>query len=297
MTDPDLRSIRYATVVAEHLSFRRAANALGIRQSAISRRVRRLEDTIGVSFFERHSGGLLLTNAGRTFIRDARRILSCLDRIIERANREGRAEAGRLTIGFFPSLVSGRLQTALRDFRRSNPDIVLEMMEGSPVDQLEWLRARRIDAGLLAGGYEAPKLERLPLWKERIFAAVPQDHDLAATNAFAWQDLRHEQLLIRSFESGSAVYNFLLSRIGVDGRLPNVTRHVAARENILGLVGAGFGITFVPESQTAAAYPGVVFRPIAGDEALLSISAAWLAVNDNPALRRFLSVLRQARPA
>ena len=56
---------------------------------------------------------------------------------------------------------------------------------------------------------------------------------------------------------------------------------------------AGFGATIVAEPATAATYPGVVFRPIAGPDALLPIKAAWLPQNDNPVLRRFLSLLRQ----
>jgi DNA-binding transcriptional LysR family regulator len=295
MNGPDLQSLRYVVTVAEHLSFRRAAEAVGIRQSAVSRRVRKLEETIGASLFERHSGGLRLTHAGRTFIRDARYILTLLDQAIDRPDRDGRAETGLLTLGFFPSLVSGRLWDTLRQFHRHSPGILLETIEGSPVDQLEWLRARRIDAGMLAGGYEAPDLERLTLWEERIFAALPEDHELAGAEAVEWQDLRRENLLVRTFESGAIVYNFVVGRIAVGGHFPTTTLHLASRENILGLVGAGFGVTIVPETLTGVAYPGVVFRPVAGDDALLPISAAWRAANDNPALHRFLSLLRQVR--
>ncbi|MGK9235745.1 LysR family transcriptional regulator [Inquilinus limosus] len=295
MLDPDFRSLRYMITVAEYLSFRRAAEAMGIRQSAVSRQVRRLEETIGVSLFERHSGGLRLTNAGRTFVRDARCVLMLLDQAIDRADRNGKAETGLLTLGFFPSLVSGRLRDALRQFRRRSPDILVETMEGSPVDQLEWLRARRIDAGVLAGGYEARDLERLSLWEERIFIALPQDHQLTAAHTLRWQDLRRERWLVRTFESGAVVYNFLIGRIATDGYFPATSLHLTSRENVLGLVGAGYGVTIVPETLTGLAYPGVVFRPITDEGALLPISAAWLAANDNPALRRFIGLLRQIR--
>src|SRR5712691_13484546 len=65
-------SIAQAIAVAKHLSFRAAARALGIRPSAVSRRVRALEDTLGVSLFERHSTGLRVTNAGARFFQEAR---------------------------------------------------------------------------------------------------------------------------------------------------------------------------------------------------------------------------------
>jgi len=295
--DPDLQAIRYAVTVAEHLSFRRAAETLKIRQPALSRRIRRLEETIGASLFERYPRGLRLTHAGRMFVRDARYVLMLLDRALDRADHSGRAETGQLTLGFFPSLVSGRLRDVLEQFRHRSPGILVETMEGSPVDQLEWLRTRRIDAGVLAGGFEARDLERLPLWEERIFAALPQNHELATAQTLTWQDLRHEQWLVRTFESGAVVYNFLIARIAIDGHFPGTSLHLTSRENILGLVGAGYGITIVPETLTGLNYSGVVFRPIAGEGSTLPISVAWLAANDNPALRRFLSLLRQARSA
>lgn len=295
MADPDLRSIRYAVAVAEHLSFRRAAETLNIHQSAISRQIRRLEEMVGAALFERHSRGLRLTHTGRAFIRDVRYILMLLDRALDQADRGGRAETGLLTVGFFPSLVSGRLRAALQRFRQHSPGILVETLEGSPVDQLEWLRARRIDIGVLAGGYEASDLERLPLWEEQIFAALPQSHELAGTEPLNWQDLRREQWLIRTFESGAVVYNFLIGRIATDGHYPATSLHLTSRENILGLVGAGYGVTIVPETLTTQSYPGVVFRPIIGEGALLPISAAWLAANDNPALHRFIRLLRQVR--
>ncbi|MGK9166678.1 LysR family transcriptional regulator [Inquilinus limosus] len=295
MDQPDFKAIKYVVAVAEHLSFRRAADALRIRQSAVSRQVRKLEEVIGVALFERYSGGLRLTHAGRTFIRDARCILMLLDQAVGRADRNGRAEAGLLTLGFFPSLVSGPLKEALQRFRRLSPGILIETMEGSPVDQLQWLRARRIDAGVLAGGYEASDLKQLPLWEEQIFAALPQDHELAGEETLNWQDLRREHWLVRTFESGAVVYNFLIGRIAADGHIPATSLHLTSRENVLGLVGAGYGVTIVPETLVGLNFPGVVFRPITGEGALLPISAAWLGNNDNPALRRFLSLLRQVR--
>jgi DNA-binding transcriptional LysR family regulator len=92
--DPDLQAIRYAVTVAEHLSFRRAAETLKIHQPALSRRIRRLEKAIGASLFERYLRGLRLTHAGRIFIRDAHYVLMLLDRALDPADRSGRAETG-----------------------------------------------------------------------------------------------------------------------------------------------------------------------------------------------------------
>lgn len=61
----ELRQIRYFLAAAEHGSFLKAASALEIQESAISRRIRDLEDELGASLFQRHNGGVCLTLAGQ----------------------------------------------------------------------------------------------------------------------------------------------------------------------------------------------------------------------------------------
>jgi DNA-binding transcriptional LysR family regulator len=83
-------SVAQALVVAKHLSFRAAARALGIRQSAVSRHVRALEDELGVSLFERHHAGVRITNAGARFFQQARDALAQLDQASKIAAAAGR---------------------------------------------------------------------------------------------------------------------------------------------------------------------------------------------------------------
>src|SRR5947207_6682863 len=101
VTSPDLTlvSVSQALLVGEHLSFRRAASALGVRQSAVSRRVRELEDELGVSIFERHHAGVRVTNAGIRFLQEAREALLQFDHAVETAAAAGSGTVGRLSIG------------------------------------------------------------------------------------------------------------------------------------------------------------------------------------------------------
>ena len=98
-----LISIAQALLVAEHLSFRQAARVLGARQSAVSRRIRSLEDTLGVSLFERSHGGVRITAAGARFFDRARSALAQLDYAVKTAGAAGRGENGHLRIGIFSS--------------------------------------------------------------------------------------------------------------------------------------------------------------------------------------------------
>lgn len=288
----ELRQLRYFLAVAETLSFTRAAVALGVRQPTVSRHVRALEDTLGVSFFERVRDGVRLTAAGYTFLRDARRIVFEARRAADNAARAGRAEVGCLTLGFFTSLASGRLHDILAAHRRAWPEVAFTFVEGPPTDLLSGLRDRRLDLAVLAGAIDAPELALLPLWTDRIYAALPKDHALATRSAVRWETLAELPLLLRTWESGAAAYDFLIGRLAPGRRLPLASQHLAGRESLVGLVAAGFGVTLVAEPATAVSYPGVVFRSIAEADAVLPISVAWRRENDNPALQRFISFVR-----
>ena len=124
-----LQHLRYAVVSAEYGSFRRAAEALLTQQSTLSRCIRELEESIGVIVFERSSGGVCATSAGRDFLRTARSILEQMDALVTSAKSNGRGEAGRLSVGFYTSLSAGNLRATLVDFRQRCPQVALGMVE------------------------------------------------------------------------------------------------------------------------------------------------------------------------
>ena len=112
-----LQHLRYAIIAADHGSFRRAADAMLLRQSTLSRCIRQLEESVGMAVFERSSGGVRATPAGRDFLRVARSILEQLDALLATAHSTGRGEAGRLAIGFYTSLSAGNFRASLMDLR------------------------------------------------------------------------------------------------------------------------------------------------------------------------------------
>src|SRR5712672_4529631 len=127
----NLQHLRYAVVARDQGSFRRAAESLSVQQSTLSRCIRQLEHSIGMTIFERSSGGVRATEAGRDFLHLARSILEQVDSLVTRAHRAGRGEAGRLTIGFYTSLTAGNLCATLVDYARRVPELELGMIEGS----------------------------------------------------------------------------------------------------------------------------------------------------------------------
>ncbi len=120
------RDLRYFVAVAERLSFSRAAEDLPLSQSALSEAIRRLEAEIGTQLLRRNSRRVELTHAGEVLLADAREVLTHLDQAIDRAERAGRGELGRLRVGFEASR-AGELSTLARArCAREHPGVRVE---------------------------------------------------------------------------------------------------------------------------------------------------------------------------
>jgi DNA-binding transcriptional LysR family regulator len=285
-------SIEQALLVAEHLSFRQAASALGIRQSAVSRRVRSLEDMLGVSLFERYHAGVRVTAAGAQFLEQARRALYQLEYAIKTAGAAGRGANGRLSIGIFSSIAAGFVRELMRAYVRDHPDVTVQILEGAAGEHVALIRKRRLDVAFVRGVPVVPDCEVSQFWMERMFVALPHGHALCAKGEIGWELLRDEKFILRQTEPGPQIHDYVISRLADLGYYPRVQRFDVGRDTLMHLVALGLGVSFASQSATAASFPEVVFRPIAGDAELLPFSAVWSPSNDNPAFRRFLSLAR-----
>jgi len=294
----DLRSLRYSVVVADHRSFRKAALAIGTSQSAIGRRIRSLEDSIGVSIFERHSGGVRLTHAGIEFITTIRRILRDIDAAISTAGVAGLGGTGRLAVGFYASLSRGELRDTLVEYVGRYPVVMVRVVEGLRSQLIADLKNKAIDIAVVSGEIDRTIGDAMTLWSERIMVAVPEEHPVATHSRIHWKDIKGERFLLSGRDPGLEIHDFLIARFAAPGDRPTIFSQDVSRENILSMVGAGQGISLLHECGTGAMYPGVVYREIYGDDGPTRVGniAYWSNTNDNPALRRFLSLLRGRYP-
>lgn len=291
----ELRQLRYFVAIADNGSISAAARTLGVRQPTVSDHIRRLEDRVGTNLFERRPRGMTLTFAGRHLLRSARRIVEEVDLALDHAERVARVQVGVLHLGFYTSLSSGPLRDTLEAFRSSAPAVMIELYEGSPPDLLEALRDRRIELALTVLDISSQKFETQKVWDEGLVVALPERHSLASRKTLSWIDLEAAPLVVRTWDSGSVLYNFLSARIAPDGYVP-AEQHFISREALLGLVGIGAGVTVMGVSATPAWFPGVTFRPLTGPNATVPVTAVWLPEDDNPARGRFVSMIRDWRP-
>lgn len=285
-----MRQLRYFVTAADAGSFRKAAVHLGIRESAISRGIRDLEDSLGASMFHRHNSGIGLTVAGRRFLRGARLFFRQLNDAVMDVAAVGRSERGQLKIGIFSSLASGFLSELLRGYGRLHSGIRLELIEGNPAEHVAAIRKLDLDIAFVTGTGNWQDCEVDQFWQERVFAVLPAFHPLAVKHEVEWRDLSTENFIVSEGAPGPEIHDYLVQRLAELGHHPEIHTQQVGRDNLLSLVAVGRGLTVMSEAGTAAQFPGIIYRPIMNE--VLPFSAIWSAQNDNPACRRLLSLAR-----
>lgn len=284
--------LRVMLTVAEFGSFRKGSQFLGIGQSAVSRRVQKLEDMLGVSLFERRSAGARLTGAGWQFANRVRPIVRELDEAVQEALAAGSAGRGHLSIGLIASLSQGLIRELSSDFIAQHSEVDLSIIEAERGELLTLLSHRRLDVVLASGAFVGDIGDSFVLTREPIHVALPESHPLASRVRLSWNDVRDERFVVSAAETGPEIHEYLIRRLTGFGQSPIVVRHRIGREGIMNLVGLGLGVSLVADHWCGVSYPGVVFRQIGGESERIPFSLLWRPENDNPALRRFVSLAR-----
>ena len=280
----------YALLIDELGSFRKAAESLRISPSAVSRRIRALEDTLGVSLFQRRTQGAETTMAGRHVLARARIIASEIDELLRVAKTSSSGSEGRLCVGVVSSIAGGTARELLRDFLESHPTVDLQVVEGSPRDHISEVRALKMDLTFVVGCPPAPECVVEPLWSEPIRVALASDDPLASFEVIRWPQLVSERFIVSRTDPGPEIHDYVVKKLSALGVHPVVEPRPVRRDGLIALVGLGRGISLVGAAEAGVSYPGVVFRPL--EDEMLPFSAVWSERNDNPVLRRFLSLSR-----
>ena len=288
----ELQSLETLLSVAETGSFRKAACQIGVGQSAISRRVQRLEDVLGVSLFERRPSGVRLTATGRCFALQAKAVLDNLEIAIERARSGAVAATGQLRLGIIASLSRGPLRNLLTTFLAEHQDVELSITEVNRSELLIQLSHRRLDAIIAAGEPNAGNGDSLLFAYEKIFLAVSSQSAWAERSRLGWHDVLQANFIASTQEPGPEIHEYIIRRVSDLGRPAAVRRHRVDREGIMNLVGLGLGVSLVADHWRGVRYPNVTFVPIGDEHERVPFSLTWRPENDNPALRRFVSLAR-----
>ena len=241
----ELHQLRYACAVADTGSFSRAAERCQIAQPSLSQQVLKLEEELVTKLFDRLSRGVRLTEAGRAFMPHARAVLEHVD--LARASIAGNQSGirGSVTLGAIPTIAPYLIPRYTAAFTRRYPDARLRLVEETTPVLIEGLRDLSIDFALLALPLRHKDLEVQPIRREPLFAALPENHALAANDSLALEDLRGESFVM--LRDGHCFRDLSLSLCGSADVNPNIAFESGQFSSILGMVAAGIGLSLVPE--------------------------------------------------
>jgi DNA-binding transcriptional LysR family regulator len=296
----ELRHLRYFIAVAEERHITRAAERLGMQQPPLSQRIKAIERELDVQLFQRKARGVELTEAGRTFLDNARAIIAHFDHTFETTRRTARGEQGRICIGVTPTTpFHPFVPRVIRAFREAYPQIFLRLEERLGNELVEQLRNERIDAALIRTPIADPEgLVVYRLLEEPIVVALPSGHTLAPSGvtraALSLPRLARETFILYG-PPGTAFYDLTLTACRAAGFDPRLGQEAPRLTSALNLVAVGLGICLVPASLQHMHIDGVDYCRLKGPiqpKAILNLTAR--RGDSSAVVRNFLNLVRRA---
>ncbi len=283
------KHLRYFLTVAEELHFSRAAAILGIAQPPLSQAMRRLEDELGVTLFDRLPRETALTAAGHALREQAREFLAAEQRMRTLMTTIRDGALGTLRAGVPPETPAAALGELLQRLTEQAPGLDVDLQELTTAEQLELLAAARLDVGLVHQPVDDVDLCAGPTTRTRLGVVLPRTSPLARSAELALADLAGHGLVIFPRATAPAWHDHLLAVCREHGFTPGRIRHARNPEFLCGLVLAGQGLALERESAIRRE-PRVTWRPLTGDPLWQQVAAVWPRRSPHPAARRFATL-------
>jgi len=286
----ELHQLRYFCAVAESGSFSRAAEQSHVSQPSLSQQILKLEDELGARLFDRLGRSVRLTEVGKTFLPRARAVLRELEAargdVVERKDSVG----GAICVGVIPTIGPYFLPAQLTFLSRRFPQARVTVVEEITPALLERLRASVVDVAILALPIRGHEFETFPLLREDLFAALPKKHKFPGRAIISLKDLRAEDFLL--LRDGHCFRDTAVAACDRARLHPQIVFESGQFSSILSMVGAGMGVSIVPE-MAVEKKSGCKFVRIADPEASRTIGAVALRGRSLTRLQRaFLAHLK-----
>lgn len=290
----DIAGLTAFREVAVHGSITAAAKSLRYTQSAVSRQIAALEESLAAPLFDRGSRGVRLTDEGRLLLGHAQAVL---DRL-ETARRDLAAlrdlDGGRLRIGAFATAEAVLVPRAMAAFQAEYPRVELSLSDGVSAVQVARLRAGELDVAVLNVHSGQPAdvdgLVLRHLLDDPILVALPAAHRLAGRRTLRLTELAEESWIAGS----TAVEDTLIGACLRSGFRPRVRYVVPEWTAKQGLVAAGLGVTLLPGLGAGAVRPDIVVKRLRAEPTRAIHAATVEGVSGPPAVPEFLAHLARS---
>jgi LysR family transcriptional regulator, benzoate and cis,cis-muconate-responsive activator of ben and cat genes len=289
----ELRHLRYFVAVGDELSFTKAARKLRLAQPSLTRQVRNLEEEIGVTLFSRASNRVALTEAGRLFLFNAKKILATCAESVAAAQRLQRGENPQLNIGYVANIHYGLLPATLGAFRKLRPQVVLNLFDMTSGEQFQALAAGKIDLGFvgLHPALDGDALLFEGMARDAMMIALPAGHPLAANTTLKLRDLATQFFIGMSAKTHPGGRAWLTDTCRDAGFAVRILQETDGEPTAIKFVADGLGVALMPEQFTRLPHEGVVFRPL-HPPLYRESTIAWRADNHSISLKDYIQIVK-----
>ncbi len=241
----DILGLQAFICISEEGSFRGAADRLNISPTAITRRLQKLEDSLGVILISRTTRQVTLTKLGASYLQQAQQMVSAMENSLETLRTFGRFGQGSVSFACLPTVTSLYLPKVLARFSELNATNV-QVFDLSATEILDRVRDNKVEFGITSVGADYQDLATKPLFSEPFVALVPSSHPLASSVEVEWKDLKDLRLISIGARSGTR--RLIDTSMRAYGITLNWSYEVQHLSSAVSLACAGVGVAILPAS-------------------------------------------------
>ncbi len=284
----ELRQLEYFVAVAEEANFTRAAARVHISQSGVSAQIRALEKELGAQLIDRSCGTATLTTAGQAALTQARATLAAAGSVKQSVDDVTGLLRGSLSIGMVTACTVPQLFDALARFHAAHPGVELALREDNSDRLVADVRAGDLDIALVGVAGHAPDgLESMVVIDERIVAAVPPQHPLAAQDeATLAQVCTHPIIALPHGTGIRAVFDRDCAGVGLS---PSIRLQATAPDAVADLAARGLGVAILSASMASTYADRLVAVELTDSHTAALLALVWRSAM-SPALTELLAV-------
>lgn len=189
----DLNGLYAFRALVEYGSFRSAAESICLSQSALSRRIEKLEAALGARLFDRTTRRVTLTLYGQTFAERSDRLLANFEEVMADVSQVSQERTGLVTVATVPSAAYYFMPEVIRRFQTKYPRVRVKLIDSSVGNVIEAVMNGQADFGICFSGHPLPNTEFLPLVEDAYVAACRRDSPLAVSNSLTWNEFYQQE--------------------------------------------------------------------------------------------------------
>ena len=247
-----LTELRYVIAVARERHFGRAAESCFVSQPSLSVAVKKLEEELGVTIFERRSSDIAITPIGNAIVEQAQRVLDESRRITEIAHQGQDPLAGPLRLGMIYTIAPYLIPGLVRELNANSPKMRFYLEENFTSELLNHLRTGQIDVAIMADTIADTGFMTQALYQEDFVVAVPSHHPWVNRNYIGTDELKDQTMLLLG--AGHCFRDQILgvcpdlARFNLGASDVQHTVEGSSLQTICHMVSQGLGITVLPSS-------------------------------------------------